>query len=217
MKKNIIKLLIILFIIIILSIILITFLNKKVVPIYMSYSKGVMKRVVTTVINKTVSDIEIGNDLFIIKETNTTEMASYDPIVLNKIISSISNNVYDNLKKIEDMDKNSFNKFNIDQNIFYIPTGIIFDSVMLNNIGPKIPVKLELIDSINSSIETKVTEYGINNSLIEVSVKVIATIRTILPISSDDMEVQVIVPIAVKIIQGNIPEYYFGGVNKKSS
>ena len=183
----------------------------------MSYSKGVMKRVVTTVINKTVSDIEIGNDLFIIKETNTTEMASYDPIVLNKIISSISNNVYDNLKKIEDMDKNSFNKFNIDQNIFYIPTGIIFDSVMLNNIGPKIPVKLELIDSINSSIETKVTEYGINNSLIEVSVKVIATIRTILPISSDDMEVQVIVPIAVKIIQGNIPEYYFGGVNKKSS
>ena len=217
MKKNITKLFIILFFVIALSIIIIIFLNKKVVPTYMSYSKSVMKRVVTTVINKTTTEVEINDDLFIVKETNSTETASFDPIVLNKIIASISNDVYDNLKLVENLDTDTLSKFNIDQNIFYIPTGIIFNSVMLNNLGPKIPVKLELVDSINSSVETKVTEYGINNSLIEVSVKVVATIRTILPMSSDDMEVQVVVPIAVKIIQGNIPEYYFGGVNQKSS
>ena len=217
MKKNITKLFIILFFVIALSIIIIIFLNKKVVPTYMSYSKSVMKRVVTNVINKTTTEVEINDDLFIVKETNSTETASFDPIVLNKIIASISNDVYDNLKLVENLDTDTLSKFNIDQNIFYIPTGIIFNSVMLNNLGPKIPVKLELVDSINSSVETKVTEYGINNSLIEVSVKVVATIRTILPMSSDDMEVQVVVPIAVKIIQGNIPEYYFGGVNQKSS
>ena len=217
MKKNVINLFIIIIFIIIISIILIVFLNKKVIPIYMSYSNSSMKRVVTTVINKTTSEIEINDNLFIVKSSDNTEIASYDPVVLNSIISRISNNVYDNLKLVEEMDINTLEKFNIDKNIFYVPSGIIFDSFMLNNLGPKIPIKLKLVDSVNSSVETKVTEYGINNSLIEISVRVVASVRTVLPLSTDEMEVVVVVPLAVKIIQGNIPEYYFGSLNKKSS
>ena len=217
MKKNVIKLFIVIIFIIIISIILIVFLNKKVIPIYMSYSNSSMKRVVTTVINKTTSEIEINDNLFIVKSSDNTEIASYDPVVLNSIISRISNNVYDNLKLVEEMDINTLEKFNIDKNIFYVPSGIIFDSFMLNNLGPKIPIKLKLVDSVNSSVETKVTEYGINNSLIEISVRVVASVRTVLPLSTDEMEVVVVVPLAVKIIQGNIPEYYFGSLNKKSS
>ena len=217
MKKLIIKIFIILFFIIIISFIFIILLSKNISKTYLNYSEIEMKRVVTTVINKTINDIDFDDNIFILKEIDNIKVVDYNPITLNKIISTISNNVYDNLRLIEKMDINTLNKFNIDKNIFYIPSFIIFDSVMLNNIGPRIPIKLEIIEAVNSNILTKVTEYGINNSLIEISIKVNVSCKMVLPLSSSNLEVEVIVPFAIKIIQGNIPEYYFGDLIKRNN
>ena len=208
------KVLVINFIIIFISIILIIIINDKVMPIYMEYAESEMERVVTTVINKSVSECSLDDDMFLIKNDNNNTIVDYDPIVMNKIISNISNLVYDNLKKIGDKDVNILKKYNLDNNIFYIPTGIIFNSILLNNLGPKIPIKMELVSSVNSNLETKVTEYGINNSLIEINIKINVTIKMILPKCSKNKKIFVIIPLTVKIIQGNIPEYYFGNLKK---
>lgn len=213
--KKIYKLFFLILLIIIISIILIILLNKKVMPIYMDYAESELERVVTTVINKSVSECNLDNNLFYVKsDSNKTTIVDYDPVVMNKIISDISNKVYDNLKLISKKDIDTLNKYNLDNTIFYIPSGIIFNSIMLNNLGPKIPIGMELISSINSNLETKVTEYGINNSLIEVNIKINTTIRMILPTTSKKNKISVVVPLTVKIIQGNIPEYYFGSLQK---
>ena len=213
--KKIYKLFFLILLIIIISIILIILLNKKVMPIYMDYAESELERVVTTVINKSVSECDLDNNLFYVKsDSNKTTIVDYDPVVMNKIISDISNKVYDNLKLISKKDIDTLNKYNLDNTIFYIPSGIIFNSIMLNNLGPKIPIGMELISSINSNLETKVTEYGINNSLIEVNIKINTTIRMILPTTSKKNKISVVVPLTVKIIQGNIPEYYFGSLQK---
>ena len=73
---------------------------------------------------------------------------------------------------------------------------------------------MEFVSLVNPSIETKVTEYGINNSLVEVSININSSIRMILPLKSEEIEVKVLVPITVKIIQGLVPEYYLGNVVK---
>ena len=214
MKSKFFKILFIVIILFIISFIIIIVVNNKVMPIYMNYAESEMERVVTTVINKTVSECELNNEMFIVKNVNDNTIVDYDPVVMNKIISNISNNVYDNLKRVSEKDELLLKKYNLDNNIFYIPSGIIFNSLFLNNLGPKIPIRMELISSVNSNIETKVTEYGINNSLIEVNIKVNVTIRMILPTSSKSNKVSVIVPLTVKIIQGTIPEYYFGNLKK---
>lgn len=214
MKNKFFKILFIVIILFIISFIIIIVVNNKVMPIYMNYAESEMERVVTTVINKTVSECELNNEMFIVKNVNDNTIVDYDPVVMNKIISNISNNVYDNLKRVSEKDELLLKKYNLDNNIFYIPSGIIFNSLFLNNLGPKIPIRMELISSVNSNIETKVTEYGINNSLIEVNIKVNVTIRMILPTSSKSNKVSVIVPLTVKIIQGTIPEYYFGNLKK---
>ena len=76
---------------------------------------------------------------------------------------------------------------------------------------------MEIISSINPDIETKVSEYGINNSLIEIFIHVVSSVKMILPTSSKDMEITVVVPIAVKLIQGSVPEYYLGNLLQKNS
>lgn len=222
MKRKLLKLLIIIIIILILTIILIIYVNKQVMPIYMNYSQSEMQRLVTTVINKSVTDELINqfdtNQLFIIKTNdNKITMVDFDPVIVNRVMSTVSNVVYDNLKLISEKDKKTLEKFNVLENIFYIPTGVIFKSVLLNNLGPKIPIKLELVSSINPNIKTEVTEYGINNSLIEVYIQVNAFVKMILPSYSKEMTVTVLVPLCVKLIQGEVPRYYQGSLGLKSN
>ncbi len=218
MKNKFIKLFITLIFIFIFSIIVLCIISYKVMPIYMNYAGSELKRLATTVINKSITDDLITNNLdnlFIIKNDNNTNMTmvDFDPVILNRVLSSISLTIYDNIKLVSEQDLETLKKFNIPNNIFYIPSGVIFNSTFLNNLGPKIPIKMELISSVNPNIETKVSEYGINNSLIEIFINVNVNIKMILPLAASDMEVVVKTPLSMKIIQGVVPDYYLGGLN----
>ena len=68
-----------------------------------------------------------------------------------------------------------------------------------------------------SQVNTKITNYGINNALVEVNADVTITERMILPFFTKDVSTTVTVPIVMKLIQGNIPEYYFNGIDKNSN
>ena len=216
MKRKVLKLFILIIIIIIIALILLVVLSNKVMPLYMSYAKEEMKRVVTTVINKSITE-EITNELeidslFILKkESNETIIVDFDPVIVNRIMSKISDLVYNNLELISKKDEDTLKKYNLDNSIFYIPSGSIFNTVALNNLGPKIPINMEMISSVNPNIKTEVTEYGINNSLIEVYIHVIVDFKMVLPMYSNTMQVVVVVPLAVKLIQENVPKYYQRG------
>ena len=91
---------------------------------------------------------------------------------------------------------------------FYIPMGSIFQNPVLNNRGPKIPVRMELVGSVITGINSKVKDYGINNSLIEIYVHVEVRERVILPVTAKDVTIVNDIPISYKLIKGKIPTYY---------
>ena len=99
---------------------------------------------------------------------------------------------------------------------YKIPFTVIFKNKFLNNIGPKVPIKVKLIGGIINNFETKVTNYGINNALIEVILKVQVVEQVILPFTSKKIEVELNVPVALKLIQGNVPNYYFNGTDSNT-
>lgn len=211
----------IIILIIILSITILVLLNNKVMPSYMSYADAEMKKVVTTVINKSITEeitnqLEIDSLFVLKKDSNNTTMIDFDPVIINRVMSKISDLVYTNLELVSKKDYNTLKKYNLNESIFSIPSGIIFNTTMLNNIGPRIPVKMEIISSVNPNIKTEVTEYGINNSLIEVYIHVIVDVKMILPMYSSTMQVVVVVPLAMKLIQGSVPKYYQKGSSNSS-
>ena len=216
MKRKWLKLLITFILLIIFTFIILVFLSNKVMPFYMNYSEAEMKRVVTTVINKSVTEevtnqLEVDSLFVLKKENDNTIIVDFDPVIVNRVMSKISDVVYNNLKLISKKDKLTLEKYNLDESYFYIPSGIIFNTTMLNNIGPRIPINLEIISSVNPNLKTEVTEYGINNSLIEVYINVIVDVKMILPMYANTMQIVVVVPLAVKLIQGEIPKYYQRG------
>lgn len=216
MKRKWLKLLITFILLIIFTFIILVFLSNKVMPFYMNYSEAEMKRVVTTVINKSVTEevtnqLEVDSLFVLKKENDNTIIVDFDPVIVNRVMSKISDVVYNNLKLISKKDKLTLEKYNLDESYFYIPSGIIFNTTMLNNVGPRIPINLEIISSVNPNLKTEVTEYGINNSLIEVYINVIVDVKMILPMYANTMQIVVVVPLAVKLIQGEVPKYYQRG------
>ncbi len=214
MKKKLGFFLLICIIILVLSFFIINFIDKKVAPIMMDYSKGEIKRIASIIINRSIRD-DLLNDgildeLFIVKKKDDEIVSiTLDSFIVNKITNRISDACEDNLRKIEKGKYDELKKeFNIGEENFLIPSGIIFTNSILSNIGPKIPIRLKIIGNVTSGIKPDVKEYGINNSLITISVEIKVELMVILPLSTDYVSITNYVPIVIKLIQGKVPEIY---------
>ena len=218
MKKKMCLLFFIIVFAIILSIILVTLIDKKITPIVMDYSKSEIKKIASIIINRSIRDdlLEDGilDNLFIVTKDNNEILAvTLDSVIVNKITNRISDACEDNLRKIEKGQYADLKKeFNIDKEYFLVPSGIVFANSILSNVGPKIPITLKIIGNVTSGIDADVKEYGINNSLITISVEINVELMVILPFSSDYVSITNYVPIAIKLIHGKVPEIYGGNL-----
>ena len=91
-----------------------------------------------------------------------------------------------------------------------VPFGASFNNNFLNNLGPKIPVRISFTKNIETHFGTEVVEYGLNNALIKLNINIKISVRVILPFFSDNIINDFTIPVAMKVIQGNIPSYYIG-------
>lgn len=209
------------------------FIDKTVSPILLNYaeleSRKVASIVINSAINKEVSKNINLDKLFIISKDSNGEINTIDfnPIEVNKLLATTTEIIQNNLKNLEDgniegLDLPNSNYLSSEEDlkrgiIFEIPSGLIFENIFLNNLGPKIPVRLNLVGDIISEITTNVSNYGINNALIEIKINLKLTEQVILPITSNRIEIEVSVPLALKIIQGTVPNYYLNGLSSNSS
>lgn len=209
------------------------YLNKNVVPVLMSYATSQVRKFSSLIINRAISkqiaeDLSV-EDMFIITKSETGEIRTidFDPIVVNKTLNKIVNTIQLNLKYLEEgklelleLPDNvliDYNEEELSKGVIYeIPSGVVFSNSLLANLGPKIPVKLSLIGDIVSNVNTKVTNYGINNALIEVSIYVQVESRVILPFITDTVIVETEIPVAMKLVQGIVPDYLLGGLTNSS-
>ena len=140
MKKKISILMIVIILIIIISIIGIKMINDKISPLVMDYSIGEMKRITSIIINRSInSDIldkhDMDNLFIITKDNDETLTISLDSIIVNKITDNISDACEDNLRLMEEGKYDILKKkFNIGEEYFYVPSGIIFKNTLLNAI-----------------------------------------------------------------------------------
>ena len=219
MRKKIKILIIVIIIIISISLFCLKLINDKISPIVMDYSISEMKRITSIIINRSINsdilDTKDMENLFIIKEKNETVTITLDSIIVNIITDNISYVCEDNLRLVEEGKYNELKeKFNIGEEYFFVPSGIIFKNTLFSSIGPKIPINLKIIGNVTSGIKTDVKEYGINNSVITISVDINVEMMVVLPFSSKEIQINNQVPIVIKLIQGKIPEFYTGNLTK---
>lgn len=179
-----------------------------------NFSVGLINLVVEETVVPKIKDeiLVVDNDDFASIEFNTA------------ILNSISNNAIKRLQKyFYEIENGNLNrelavKLAMDdtlvqtkKGIFYeMPLFRVFDNVLIANLGVNIPVRYQIIDKINSQIVSTITEYGINSALIEVHLVISSRSKVTVPILSDEEDVLVKVPLVMKVVNGDIPDSFFG-------
>lgn len=210
------------------------YLNKKAYPIFENYAEIEIKKISNIIINKAISKQLVENadvdKLFITQKNNNNEITTvdYNAVVVNKFLSTINSTIHLYLREIEEgnidfieLPEDVINNYEVNHKekgiIYKLPIGVIFNNSFLANIGPKIPIKFNFLGDITSSISTKVTNYGINNALIEVNLNLKLIQKILLPFISKNIVIENSVPISIKMTQGNVPNYYLNGIENRSS
>ena len=218
------------------TIILMTFINifminyKTKDKIY-DYSYMIASKITKYVVNNAYVREQVNyyaGDIYdIIKdESNEIKNIVYDSGVLNDLINSITDRVYNMFNMLEYGD---LSRINIRENILTsgindkdgivieVPSGIIMNNYLFSNLGPRIPVKLSLTGEFESYITTDVEEYGINNAMVTIYINIKVSEQITMPFINNKITVENKIPIFMSLVNGKIPNYYIGGFSKNSN
>lgn len=191
------------------------FVNKSIEPTLMKYAEMHSKKVATALMTKAVKDrIDEGFDvdsLMKVKHDKNGNVSTIDVNTkqVNEILTSTTTYIEKYLQEVEEGGES-----------MSVPLGRITDNAFLGNVGPDIPVEFTTVGNVHTDIKQKFEEHGINNTAIKIVMEVEVTLQVLIPLHTDEVKVKQEIPIATKIVQGKVPEYYgSGGVikpNKKA-
>ena len=95
--------------------------------------------------------------------------------------------------------------------VFFVPLGQAANIPIIGNLGPKIPIRFHIIGNVQSNVETKISEFGINNAMVEVDIQLEVKVQIIVPFASKGTTVEQRIPVAMGLVQGAVPHIYTNG------
>ena len=189
-------------------------------------SKLKVNEVTTNIVNDAVFNYKKTNqslnELIITSLNSKNEIISVDVnmdksyILMEEIVNEIRNNIrkfqygdyeYYNMESLKSIDKGI---------VIAIPLGAVTGKNLVVNLGPRIPVRLSLLENVKGSIRTEVKDYGINNSLINVYLKIEIEQNIEMPSATDSFYNNYEMLLSSKLVQGIVPSF-FGDFKDKES
>lgn len=152
--------------------------------------------------NNFITNEEVNDILYIDKnKSNEIVYLDYDIDKTYKLL----NKYIDSLKK-----DNSKSK------ILTIPFFIASDNIIISSLGPKIKFKYEIIDNVKGKIKTKVTDFGVNNALVEMYFELEIGYLVVIPMNKKESVLKTEILISSKVINGKVPTFYGKNIFKES-
>ncbi len=188
-------------------IIIITFTTINYINIYFSQrtklfieSKGVVytqQFLQEAILENVVEEINISSLYYMKEDTNqNVDSILINTAQINKILGLVNRSLEQDIN-------------NISTEKIEFPLSSILGDTLFNNIGPIIKLRVYPIGSYKCDVISEVSEYGINNSLFKIYIKVNMKIQSIIPLIKSESDVECQIPIVLQIIQGEVPRYYY--------
>ncbi len=212
------------------SVIFIYYFQKKLGPELITCAENQVKYLTTLVVNNSIRKYhktstednflkmtknEQGEIILI--EYNTKTINETTTKITEILESDLQNMTKGNLQeidlKLDKITEDYYEKIN-DGIILTVSVGTATGSSLLANTGPKIPLKLKLVGEVNTTLKSKVKEYGLNNAIIEIYVETETTTVIQMPFLSKEVVIKNEIPLTMQLIQGTLPEYYIGNSPK---
>lgn len=95
--------------------------------------------------------------------------------------------------------------------VFFVPLAQPANLPIIGNLGPKIPIRFHVVGNVQSTVESTIREFRINNAYVEVSILLEVNVQVIVPLASNITTVKQKIPVAMGLIQGQVPQIYNKG------
>lgn len=98
-----------------------------------------------------------------------------------------------------------------DPTLVEIPLGQVTGNTVLSNLGPKIPINLEVVGNVRTNIVREVEEFGINGAWVSLYLNVEADVQIVIPFTTEVTTVNTEIYLDGGAIMGKVPDFYGGG------
>ncbi|MGG0237176.1 sporulation protein YunB [Bacillus rhizoplanae] len=191
--------------------------NKSIQPTLMKYAEMQTKQTATVVMTKAVKDrIAQGINVESLMKVQTDKNGKVSTIDLNteavnEILTSTTTYIEKYLHQVEKGDTKGLGLSEDDGTALSVPLGRITDNALLGNIGPDIPITFTTIGHVSTNIKQDFQQQGINNTAIKIVMEIEVALQVIIPFHTKEVTVKQDIPVATRIIQGEVPGYYGSG------
>ncbi|MGN7477553.1 sporulation protein YunB [Solibacillus silvestris] len=209
-------------------------LNARLMPIYLEYAEvqthKVASYVVSKAINSRTSSVLDVNDIIVDLPTQSADMITtkFNTEIINQVRAETQTLVKEYLEQAENGDLSHLpNLENVEYDVgkmeagdgivFFVPLGQALNIPIIGNLGPKIPIRFHIIGNVHSNVESTVSEFGINNAIVEVNLLIDVNVQIIVPFASKSASVEQKIPIAIGLVRGTVPHIYSAGEGAQPS
>ncbi len=97
-----------------------------------------------------------------------------------------------------------------DPTLIEIPLGQVTGNSVLANLGPKIPINLEVVGNVRTNIIREDEEFGINGAWVSLYINVEADVQIVIPFTTEVKTVNTEIYLDGGAIMGKVPDFYGG-------
>lgn len=174
-----------------------------------------VKKDVYGVVYRGINDIFINEDvdsLIEIYSNNKGEILSIDYKMGDsyKLLNKYKEYIYETLINTDFSDKY------YEDGVYFVSSSLINNALLFNNLGLRIPMKVNVANDIRVNFKTKVKDYGINSVLVELYLVIDVRSWFVNPFNDGTFGETYEYVVSSRVINGKIPDY-FGGMIEKSS
>lgn len=206
--------------------------NAGLAPIYIQYAEVQTQQIAAHVINKALTSDEISipsneeifqtipndpNGAITINGDATRKLLGQIHGLVTRYLAEAESGNLDVLPLEENIEYNQNAMEKQGGVVFYVPIGQAANIPLLGNLGPKIPIRLHVIGDVHADIDTANSEFGINNSTLEVNIIVTVNVQIIVPLATQKSVVKQKILVGSIFVPGKVPPVYSsGGENSPS-
>lgn len=184
--------------------------NQFIEPRLKAQAKTQVSLAINRVVSNVLSNIDYHTkDLLIIHHDTNGIVTSveYDTLLLNQLLYTSLKTIDYSLIAAQNGKKDPLldEIFFTDGIVYEMPIGYLTGIGFIQDLGPKIPIRMKLLNDVNGEIKTKTKAHGINNTQIEIVLEISIKAQAITSLSVDEMTVSSQIPLVIQLVNGEVP------------
>ena len=200
---------------------LLSFMYRNLYGVVMNFASNQAVNIATAAISEGVLRSEMSQrtptDFITFSEVGNNPLVN--DMLINSYTAVISQEIVDIMQQIQQGNLSALGIDSFNQNgvIFEVPWAAAFNLTLFHDVGPKIPVRAQMMGNVDTDLSIQIEPFGINNAVLRINLIITTNIQVALPFRSQIEPIQTTIGMFSTILQGDIPHFYWNSSDGATS